>query len=194
VDSLSVAQLTSLLAPTGVATWESAGGIGGRPRGLALAADAAAIAAIEALGGAGSAVTVPTYDDLFALLAKPGAGYLAFVSLAELRPAGVALAIDGLDLARGTGEAAEWPFVDRISVVPHTAAGRDALPAVMARLAAPLPRVTRVVATGDILNRAAPSRRSGRRVTGRRRCADRSASTLPLPTSPWGRSMAASRT
>ena len=151
VDSLSMAQLTSLLAPAGVATWESAGGIGGRPRGLALAADAAAIAAIEALGGAGSAVTVPTYDDLFALLAKPGAGYLAFVPLGELRPAGVALAIDGLDLARGTGEAAEWPFVDRISVVPHTAAGRDALPAVMARLAAPLPRVTRVVATGDIL-------------------------------------------
>lgn len=113
--------------PTGVATWESAGGTGGRPRGVALAGDAAAIAAIEALGGAGS-VTVPTYDDLFALLAKPGAGYLAFVPLGELRPAGVALAIDGLDLARGTGETAEWPFVERISVVPHTAAGRDALP------------------------------------------------------------------
>jgi poly-gamma-glutamate synthesis protein (capsule biosynthesis protein) len=78
-------------------------------------------------------------------------GILSVVPLEELSPGMVALAIDGVDIARGTGDPAEWPFAERWRVEAHTPAGEGHVQEVRAAIAAGLPEITTVVATGDIL-------------------------------------------
>ncbi|MFN8508402.1 MAG: CapA family protein [Dehalococcoidia bacterium] len=150
VDALTSTQLRALLAPGGTATWESVGGIGGRPRLLVpdVAADLPGLAAVLSFE---PVPNVAGYDELFAALASPDGDGIAFVPLDRLRLGGIAVAIDGLDLVRGAGDAGAWPFAERASVLARTGAGSGVLVAVVERMAAPLPVVTRVVATGDIL-------------------------------------------
>jgi poly-gamma-glutamate synthesis protein (capsule biosynthesis protein) len=78
-------------------------------------------------------------------------GILSVVPLEQLSPGMVALAIDGVDIARGKGDPAAWPFVERWRVEARTPAGEGQVEDVRAAIAAKLPEITTVVATGDIL-------------------------------------------
>lgn len=78
-------------------------------------------------------------------------GIIAIVPIEELRPNMVAIAIDGIDIARGIGDPANWPLVERVQVVGRSDKGRAEAADIRANIAARLPEVTRVVATGDVL-------------------------------------------
>ena len=78
-------------------------------------------------------------------------GIFAFVPLEEVRPSQIAVAVDSVDLVRGRGDPVSWPFAVRVEVTAVSPRGREALPALRQSLTAQLPSVTRVVATGDIL-------------------------------------------
>jgi poly-gamma-glutamate synthesis protein (capsule biosynthesis protein) len=78
-------------------------------------------------------------------------GILSVVPLEELSPGMVALAVDGMDIARGKADPAEWPFAERWRVEARTSAGERQVEKVRAAIAATLPAITTVVATGDIL-------------------------------------------
>ena len=90
------------------------------------------------------------YDDLRATMAMDS-GIFAIVPLEELRPSMVAIAIDGIDIARGTGDPSRWPLAERVQVIARTEKGRAEVEDIKATVAAKLPEVTRVVATGDVL-------------------------------------------
>lgn len=91
-----------------------------------------------------------TAEDLRAALSLDS-GLLAVVPFEALRAPMVALAIDGADPARGFGDVLAWPLAERVRVRALTPEGEAVLPRVEAALAPPLPPVTRLVATGDIL-------------------------------------------
>ncbi|MEX1103298.1 MAG: CapA family protein, partial [Dehalococcoidia bacterium] len=76
---------------------------------------------------------------------------IAIVPLDFVTPAVSALAVAGIDIVRGHGDRAAWPFVERMTPTARSSRGREALAALRAAMAAPLPQVTRIVATGDIL-------------------------------------------
>ena len=78
-------------------------------------------------------------------------GIVTFVPMEELRPSMVAIAIDGADIARGIGDPAAWPFAERLEVVSHTPAGEAQVAQIRERVTAKLPAITRIVATGDVL-------------------------------------------
>jgi len=150
IDALTSTQLRALLAPGGTATWDSVGGIGGHPR-LLVPNVPADLPGLAAMLGFDPAPNVEGYEQLLAELANPAGDGLAFVPLDRLQLGGIAVAIDGLDLVRGSGDAGAWPFVERASVVARTPAGTAVLKATAEKMAAPVPVVTRIVATGDIL-------------------------------------------
>ncbi|MBI2766194.1 MAG: CapA family protein [Chloroflexi bacterium] len=149
VDSLTMAQIHLLFAGDESVTWAGLGGVGGKP-GLVEAGppadrDALAMFRVPAYRDIGS------YDELFRQLAAADSGLAAMVPLDQLKLGGVALAVDGVDLVRGKGDPAAWPFVQRTVVTGLTDRGRAAAPAIAEAIRAKLPAVTRVVATGDIL-------------------------------------------
>jgi len=78
-------------------------------------------------------------------------GVMAIVPLEELTPEMVAIAVEGVDLARGFGDAAQWPLAEYVQVVGRTSKGKAEAEAIKASLAAKLPDIVRVVATGDVL-------------------------------------------
>lgn len=149
VDALTRTQWDLLFSGDETVTWAALGGVGGRPELLSAGPleDLAALATLSpvAVGRVGG------YEELFRMLATPGTGYAAMVPLDQLRLGGVAIAIDGLDIVRGAGSPTEWPFAERVTVTAATSAGNTAIPDVRARIEASVPVVTRVVATGDIL-------------------------------------------
>jgi poly-gamma-glutamate capsule biosynthesis protein CapA/YwtB (metallophosphatase superfamily) len=73
------------------------------------------------------------------------------VPLAEVRVSTMAIAIDGIDIVRGRGDAGAWPFVETLAVKAESPAGESVLASIRTTLTAQPPKVTRVVATGDIL-------------------------------------------
>jgi len=81
----------------------------------------------------------------------PDSGIVAVVPLEDVRPAVMAISIDGIDIVRGRGDASAWPYVERTSATAATKAGREALPAILAVMRVQPPRPVTVVATGDIL-------------------------------------------
>ena len=89
--------------------------------------------------------------DAFAQKMALDSGGFGLVELKDLRPNMVALAIDGNDLARGIGDPAAWPLTQHIAVIGRSSKGREQVPAIREHLAAQLPTITRVVATGDVL-------------------------------------------
>jgi poly-gamma-glutamate capsule biosynthesis protein CapA/YwtB (metallophosphatase superfamily) len=63
----------------------------------------------------------------------------------------IALAIDGMDIVRGRGDPAGWPFTEYVAVTGLTPRGEAAAPSLRDQVRPRLPRPTTVVATGDIL-------------------------------------------
>jgi len=60
-------------------------------------------------------VAFDTYDALYTAM-TPSSGIVAFVPLDEVRRQATAVAIDGIDLVRGRGNAGDWPYADRVTV------------------------------------------------------------------------------
>lgn len=153
VDALTGEQLAAALRGE-AASWAAFGGFD-RPIEPAFAGTPAEAQGILAGLGAGPFDLsrfrfFATAEELRAALAFDS-GMLAIVPFEGLRPPMVALAIDGMDPARGYGEPARWPLAERVAVRALTAAGQSARARAEAAIAAELPPITRVVATGDIL-------------------------------------------
>jgi len=154
VDALSLDELREVLSGE-IDDWEDAGGVPGevRIRFVDVPGDAAVVRSW--LGAESGELperveALPDYASLRAELAVDS-GIIAFVPLDELHPSMVAIAVGGDDIARGSGDPAAWPFVERFTVEANTNRGRDQLDDLKALVAAPLPEVTTVVATGDVL-------------------------------------------
>ncbi|MBE0607798.1 MAG: CapA family protein, partial [Dehalococcoidia bacterium] len=154
VDSLTREQLAGLAAGS-ITDWSEVGGLE-RPVELKLAEAADVrnyISDILPRSPGGSFAVfgqAETYETLRAEMTIDS-GILSVVPLEELSPGMVALAIEGMDIARGKGDPAEWPFAERWRVEARTPAGEGQVEEVRAAIAAKLPEITTVVATGDIL-------------------------------------------
>lgn len=143
VDALTGAQLAAL-ARGEVADWAEVGGVPGPVRAFAVAPSPAAFAPAapdRVFAGWAGLLAALTLDS----------GAWAFIPLEEVTPAVTAIAVDGVDLVRGRGDAGGWPYADAITVAAFTERGRAAAEALAAAHAAPLPEPVVVVATGDIL-------------------------------------------
>ncbi len=145
VDAVTGAQLLALLS--GEATWASVGGIGGTPQFAVATAD---LALVQRFGGA-HILRHGDYASLLRATAAPRSGIIAVVPIDLVTPGVSALAVDGVDIVRGRGDASQWPFVRRVVVTANSKRGEAALERVTSELGAELPTATTVVATGDIL-------------------------------------------
>jgi poly-gamma-glutamate capsule biosynthesis protein CapA/YwtB (metallophosphatase superfamily) len=149
VDALSRAQLADL-GNGRITNWKDVGGVAGK---VTFAVGGPPEDQAEILNYFGNPPIVKrfaTYDELRAAMTWDS-GMLALIPLSEVRPGQMAIAVDSVDLVRGRGASAVWPFTERVAVTASTERGRQALPALQDSLSAQLPAVTRVVATGDIL-------------------------------------------
>ncbi len=140
VDSLSAQQLQGLLDGT-TKDWADVGGLPGDVRVLS-----GPLPSQLRRGGE----AVPTFEAIVEAIA-PGSGIVALVPWPLVRPSLMPIAVDGVDLVRGRGDPAQWPYVERTSITANTRAGRAVLDAVIAASAESLPKPVTVVATGDIL-------------------------------------------
>ena len=152
VDDLTADQLDGLLR--GATTdWGAVGGVPGKViRALVANAQDPAAQAIQELsmGSTADARIFASNADLRRAMTLDS-GIIALVPLTEVRFAQPAIAINGVDPVRGRGDAAAWPYAERVSIAANSAKGKDSLAELRTNAAEPLPRVTRVVATGDIL-------------------------------------------
>lgn len=149
VDDLTRAQLAGLLSGA-ITDWSEAGGIPGEVRPALVADDVAWVA--QALGAAefAAAETFADYDALFAAMTAES-GIVSVIPLERVHTAVRALALDGVDPVRGAGDAESWPLARTGRVRGLTGEGREVAAALAAALDEPLPAVTTVMATGDIL-------------------------------------------
>ena len=153
VDALTSRQLSDLMTGK-VVDWKDVGGIPGRVRAVAPSQEHLPLyAKWMAAPAADSFVTLPRVDGYGALREEMtlDSGIIAIIPVAELRPNMVAVAIDGVDIARGLGEPADWALAERVDVKGVSNRGKDEVEAIKANIAATLPAITRVVATGDVL-------------------------------------------
>ena len=145
VDSLSSAQLAGLMAGS-ITDWREVGGLPGPVRTAIRLSDGS-----YRLSAAGQEeLVVPTADNLVATMSS-NSGIIALVPVASVRPAVMPVAIDGVDIVRGRGEASAWSHVRRSSATAGTRAGRAALPTILVAMTARAPQPVIVVVTGDIL-------------------------------------------
>jgi poly-gamma-glutamate capsule biosynthesis protein CapA/YwtB (metallophosphatase superfamily) len=155
VDALTLDQLSKLWGGQ-FDDWDDVGGVPGDVRVIVPSRDDLNVYG-RLLGGAASGSNPqPEIVDGYGALRDEmtvDSGILAVVPLGELTPEMVAIAVDGIDIARGVGDAASWPptLAESVSVVGRTKRGENEVEAIKANIAAKLPQVTRVVATGDVL-------------------------------------------
>lgn len=153
VDALTASQLRDIF--TGESgDWREAGGIPGPIRLLAPSAeDLAAYGPLVTQGRPELLAGVARVDGYGALRKEMAVDsrVIAIVPVEELGPLMVAIAIDGADLARGAGDPAAWPLAEFVSVTGQTKKGREQAPVIRDLISAKPPAVTRVVATGDVL-------------------------------------------
>lgn len=147
VYELTMAQLTGLLDGS-ISDWSAVGGIPGPVRYLAADGPARELAR-QLSPGAPPGEQYATVNDVLAAI-TPGSGAFAFVPLHVLGVEVTALGIDGIDIARGFGDPAQWPLVERVTVEALTNRGEAAVVALESLQPEP-PEVTRIVATGDYL-------------------------------------------
>lgn len=150
VDSLTTEQIKAVLRGE-VTDWSAVGGIRGAVRlATASASDADVVWERLAVSGARPFDQVEGYAALRREMTIDS-GIIAIVPIEELRPNMVAIAIDGIDLARGIGDPGAWPLVEHVAVIGRSNRGKESVAAIREAIRARLPRVTRVVATGDVL-------------------------------------------
>jgi poly-gamma-glutamate capsule biosynthesis protein CapA/YwtB (metallophosphatase superfamily) len=149
VDALTAAQLASLTTST-VTDWAGVGGVAGKVHLAVAGPDTDRALEASFAPGLATATVYDSYDSLRAAMAYDS-GILAFVPLSEVRVSMLAVAIDGVDVVRGRGDASAWPFVEKTPLQALTGNGRDALAAVRTQMTATTPKATHVIATGDIL-------------------------------------------
>lgn len=147
LDAVTGEQLQGLVS--GELALAEAGGLGGKAAYLAVGVPAERELTALLVAGEGE-VVAGGYEALVAEVAAREDA-IAVVPLEAVVPAVSVLAIDGVDIVRGRGDARAWPFVERMTVSSRSARGRAELPALTVSMTASLPVVTRVVATGDIL-------------------------------------------
>lgn len=150
VDALTLSQLQAIIS--GATTdWSSVGGVSGKVKYVAAGPpeDQARVATF-ATQPATPPPSFATYDDLRAAMVM-SSGIVAFVPLDEVRLSTMAIAIDGVDIVRGRGDASAWPFVETLSLKSGSKDGDAILASIRTTLTAQPPKVTTVVATGDIL-------------------------------------------
>jgi poly-gamma-glutamate synthesis protein (capsule biosynthesis protein) len=147
LDSVTSDDLQGLA--NGELTLAEVGGLGGRAGYLSVESLPDAEVAASFLRGTPEPVP-GGYD---ALMAEVGNGddALALIPLDRVTPAVTALAVDGIDLVRGRGDATAWPFVERVTIEARTERARDQVAALITAMTPALPEITTVVATGDIL-------------------------------------------
>jgi len=147
VYELTRSQLERLLSGE-VRRWSSVGGL---DQPVSVSWGAPEDQALLSAWFPGAAPANPrSYAEVVAdVAAKPGA--VALVPVDAVGPSVVAVAVDGIDPVRGTGEVARWPFWEFLKVTATTSRGRSALDAVRAQVAAVTPAPVTVVLTGDIL-------------------------------------------
>ena len=148
VDALTLTQMQDL-SRGAITDWAEVGGIAGpvRPFALAPAAEDEAGATFAPFS---PVQTFATYEELLAAMTLDS-GAWAFVPIEMVGPTVTAIAVSGIDLVRGRGDAREWPFVEGATMVALTEEGRMAAEALVAEHSAPLPEPVTVIATGDIL-------------------------------------------
>ncbi|MGH2609992.1 MAG: hypothetical protein ACRDHF_13010, partial [Tepidiformaceae bacterium] len=147
LDGITSAELRGLLSAE--LALADAGGLGGKSRYMAVDVDADRELVASFLPAAPEVVP-GGYDALLAEVASSDDA-IAVIPLDLVTPAVSALAVDGIDIVRGRGDAAAWPFVERVTIDARTGRARDQVAALRVIMTAALPRVTHVVATGDIL-------------------------------------------
>lgn len=145
VDALTSPQLAGLLNGT-ILDWGDVGGVRGPVARAIRSADGT-----YTLFKPG--ISERTFQTSVEVLGAIGAdsGTIALLPLESVRPSVMSVSVDGVDIVRGRGDAAQWPFVQRTIASASTKAGRDALAAMTAAMRAQPPRPVTVVATGDIL-------------------------------------------
>jgi poly-gamma-glutamate synthesis protein (capsule biosynthesis protein) len=150
VDALSLAQLQAIVSGA-TSDWASVGGVAGKVKYVTAGpAQDQALVATFAPQPSTTPKSFPTYDELRAAM-KMSSGLVAFVPLEEVRLVTMAIAIDGVDVVRGRGDASSWPFIETVPVRSGSKAGDSILASIRTTLTAQPPKVTRIVATGDIL-------------------------------------------
>ena len=152
VDNLTADQTDSLLRGT-TTDWAVLGGVAGKVvRAAVVNVDDPAAQALQAtwMGTVGDTLIFASYAELRRAMTL-GSAMVALVPLSEVRFGQPAIAIDGVDPVRGRGDATAWPYAERISITANSNKARGVLAELRAAALEALPRVTRVVATGDIL-------------------------------------------
>ncbi len=148
IDELTSDQLAAALSG-GATNWSELGGLDGPINVYAVEDSAGLEIAGEFAGGVTPDQTFQDYEELVGAL-EPDSGAVALIPLEELHVSVSAVTVDGVDLARGYGDPAGWPLVERVSVEPLTDRGEEAL-AMLDANGPEAPEVTSVVLTGDIL-------------------------------------------
>ena len=148
VDALTLTQMEDLRRGA-ITDWSEIGGIAGPVRAFAVA-PGAGDEAMAAFTPVAPDQTFATYEELLEAMTLDS-GAWAILPIEEVGPTVTAVAVSGIDLVRGRGDASEWPFVEAVTLVAFTEEGRLAAEALLAEHSAPLPEAVTVIATGDIL-------------------------------------------
>ena len=148
VDALTLTQMEDLRRGA-ITDWAEVGGIAGPVRAFAVA-PGAGDEAMTAFAPVTPEQTFATYEELLDAMTLDS-GAWAILPIEEVGPTVTAVAVSGIDLVRGRGDASEWPFVEAVTLVAFTEEGRLAAEALVAEHSAPLPEAVTVIATGDIL-------------------------------------------
>lgn len=131
------------------------GDLAGIPGPIQLAAVTPDLAGVQAFVGDANLAepAVKRFESYDALRSAMiiGSGITAIVPIEELRPNLVAISLDGVDIARGFGDATAWPLKQEVQVVAKSKHGEAAVETIREAVAAKLPVITRIVATGDVL-------------------------------------------
>ena len=148
VDALSRTQVEDLVRGA-IRDWSEVGGIPGPVRAFAVA-PGAGDEGMAAAAPVAPEQTFATYEELLEAMTFDS-GAWAFVPIEEVGPTVTAVAVSGIDLVRGRGDAREWPFVGAVTLIAFTEEGRMAAEALVAEHSVALPEPVTVIATGDIL-------------------------------------------
>ena len=147
VDALTQTQVEDLVNGA-ITDWSEVGGIAGPVQAFAIVRGRGATVMPFEPVAPGRAFT--TYQELLAAMTLDS-GAWAFVPIEEVGPTVTAVAVGGIDIVRGRGDAQGWGYVEAVTMQALTEEGRTTAEAIVAEHSAPLPEAVTVIATGDIL-------------------------------------------